>query len=316
MQVVYGHTLAHLHIEGIPLLGEFINFFSGVPIFFTMSGFLIWWSVGRSKSFCEYLKKRFWRIFPELWVAVAVELIVLICLYHEPISWPQFGMFAVTQSTIFQFWTPDCLRGYGCGTPNGSLWTICVLIQFYFVAYFVYRALHGRKILVWMVWFVVALGVSIVTQTLRQVIPEVASKLIGQTILPYFWMFLAASFVAERKDSIMPFLKKYWGVFFMAVLVVRFSHLDFYAGYNVLDTILLFLCLVGAAYVSPKLDIKTDISYGVYIYHMTVINALIAMGYLHDRWLWVVVSVITCLLAWISTKTVGELSRKMKMRLT
>ena len=55
-QVLYGHTLVHMNIDGIPILGEFINFFSGVPIFFTMSGFLIWWSIGRSKSFEEYIE--------------------------------------------------------------------------------------------------------------------------------------------------------------------------------------------------------------------------------------------------------------------
>lgn len=145
MQVVYGHTLTHLHIESIPVLNDCINFFYGVPIFFTMSGFLIWQSVGRSRGFREYLGKRFWRIFPELWAAVAIELIVLLCLYHDSISWPQFVAFAITQGTIFQFWTPDCLRGYGCGTPNGALWTICVLIQFYFFVYFLYKVLHGRK---------------------------------------------------------------------------------------------------------------------------------------------------------------------------
>ena len=78
IEVLYVHTLGHLGIGEIPLLSDFIHFFSGVPIFFTMSGFLIWWSVGRSKNFGEYLRKRFWRIYPELWVAVAFELFVLL----------------------------------------------------------------------------------------------------------------------------------------------------------------------------------------------------------------------------------------------
>lgn len=69
IQVMYQHTLAHLYINDIPVLGGFINFFHGVPIFFTMSGFLIWGSIERSHSFGEYLKKRFWRIYPELWGA-------------------------------------------------------------------------------------------------------------------------------------------------------------------------------------------------------------------------------------------------------
>ena len=174
-----------MNIDSIPILGEFINFFSGVPIFFTMSGFLIWGSIGRSKNFGEYLKKRFWRIFPELWGAVAIELIVLLCLYHEPINWLQFGAFAITQSTIFQFWTPECLRGYGCGCPNGALWTICVSIQLYFFAYFVYKALHRRKTWVWMIAFFASLGVSMMVPLIQAHLPEIAGGILGHTLLPY-----------------------------------------------------------------------------------------------------------------------------------
>ena len=311
-QVLYGHTLAHMHIDSIPILGEFINFFSGVPIFFTMSGYLIWGSIGRSKNLSEYLQKRFWRIFPELWVAVAIELIVLLCLYHEPINWPQFGAFAITQSTVFQFWTPDCLRGYGCGCPNGALWTICVLIQFYFFAYFVYKVLHRQKIWVWLIAFAALLCVSMMVPLMRANLSEIAGKLLGQTLLPYFWMFLVASFVAEKKDVVLPFLKKYWWPFMVVLLLVRVTGVDFMAGYNVLSTILLFLCLTGAAYVFPKLNVKTDISYGVYIYHMTVVNALIALGYTGNQWQLLIVAIITFILAWVSTKTVGKLAMRMK----
>lgn len=277
-----------------------------------MSGFLIWWSIGRSKSFGEYLKKRFWRIFPELWVAVAIELIVLLCLYHEPINWPQFGAFAITQSTVFQFWTPDCLRGYGCGCPNGSLWTICVLIQFYFFAYFVYKALHGRKVWIWLITLLVSIGMSMIVPLIQANLPEIAGKLIGQTLLPYFWMFLVASFVADKKDEALPFIKKYWWAFMAVLLLVRVTGVDFRAGYSVLSTILLFLCLTGAAYVFPKLNVKTDVSYGVYIYHMTVVNALIALGYTGNQWLLLIVFAITIILAWVSTKTVGKLSMRKK----
>lgn len=149
LQVVYGHTIEHLNLEAIPVAGSFLNFFQGVPIFFTMSGFLMWDSIGRSRDYNQYLGKRFWRIYPELWVAVAIELVVLLLLYDQPINHFQFGLFAITQSTLFQFWTPDCLRGYGCGTPNGALWTICVLIQFYLVAFFVYKYFHNRRLRNW-----------------------------------------------------------------------------------------------------------------------------------------------------------------------
>lgn len=48
---------------------------------------------------------------------------------------------------------------------------------------------------------------------------------------------------------------------------------------------------------------------------MTIVNALIAMGYAKNPVLLVVALVSTCVLAWISTKTVGKFSKKMKNRL-
>lgn len=150
LQVLYGHALHHLHIGFIPIAGDFINFFSGVPIFFTMSGFLIWGSCGRSSSYRNYLRKRFWRIYPELWVAVIIEMVVLLSLYEGPYNWPQTILFVFTQGTVFQFWTPDCLRDYGCGTPNGALWTIGVIVQFYIVAYFLFKWLHAKGLKRWL----------------------------------------------------------------------------------------------------------------------------------------------------------------------
>ena len=45
---------------------------------------------------------------------------------------------------------------------------------------------------------------------------------------------------------------------------------------------------------------------------MTIVNALIAMGYTKKSVLLVVVLVSTCVFAWISTKTIGKFSKKMK----
>lgn len=94
-QVFFGHMVGHLELS-IPVnerLFRVLYFLNGVPIFFIISGFLIWFSIGSSKSYGQYLKKRFWRIYPELWVAVVVEITVIIILYH---GWEikQFLLFA------------------------------------------------------------------------------------------------------------------------------------------------------------------------------------------------------------------------------
>lgn len=312
LQVLYEHTLAHLHIADLPVLGTFLHFFHGVPIFFTLSGFLIWQSVGRSGSPVSYLQKRFWRIYPELWVAVAVELVVLLCLYAAPIHWLSLGVFAITQGTFFPFWTPDWLRGYGCGCPNGSLWTICVLIQFYLTAYPMYKFLHGRKLWIWGATFLLTLAIGLALPTAGRFLPLLATKLLKQSLLPYLWMFVLSAFVAEKRATLLPFLTAYWWVPVLATIAVQQTHVDIAAAYPVLETVLLFLGLTGAAYRFPQLNLPTDISYGVYIYHMTVVNALIALGYEGQTGLLFVVAALTCMLAWVSTKTVGAWSARRK----
>ena len=314
LQVLQGHAVAHLSLQRVPVLSDIIAFFSGVPIFFTLSGFLIWKSIGRSTSFGDYAQKRFWRIFPELWVAVAVEIVVLLLLYHHPIDFHNLGLFAIGQATVFQFWTPDFLREYGCGTPNGALWTITVLIQFYLCAYFVYKFLCDKKIIVWggVMLASVVLGWS--TPILSKALPEVVGKLYSISLFPYLWMFLFSAFASEYSKKFLPFVKKYWLLFIVVLLIQRYLfHWDIAIhSYSLFDTVLLFCGIVGFAYAFPQINLKTDISYGIYIYHMTVVNALIALGFVGHNWTYWTVIVITCFLAWVSTKTVGQLSMNKK----
>lgn len=318
LQVLFGHTVVHLGIATSSIVNEVSFFFQGVPIFFTMSGFLIWDSIGRSGSFKSYFKKRFWRIFPELWVAVIIEVIVLSLFLiwgGQFINWPQLGLFTLTQSTIFQFWTPDFLRVYGVGCPNGALWTIGVLIQFYCIAFFIYKVLHNRGEWAWLLCFVIAFLISWIPSLFNNSIPEIYGKLYSQTVLPYLWMFILAMFVAEYKNAILVYLKNYWYIPLVFNILFQILGCDVMAGYGFIKTATLFAGLLGFAYAMPGLNIKTDISYGVYIYHMTIINVIIEcglIGKLSGVWLLMIVLVSTCIIAWVSTKTVGEwgLSRK------
>lgn len=67
MQVAYGHIVEHLELNILPTITDIFWFFRGVPIFFALSGYLIWNSIRTSKSFTQYAQRRIWRIFPELW---------------------------------------------------------------------------------------------------------------------------------------------------------------------------------------------------------------------------------------------------------
>lgn len=311
LKVMLFHAIWHLGIKMDSKIMDVLFSIKATPVFFMISGFLIWGSIGRSKSLNGYLKKRFWRICPELWLGVIFCLLVILVLYKNNIDWKQFVGYAFAQGTFFQFWTPDCLRGYGCGVPNGSLWTIGILIQFYIIAFFLYRYLHGQKNWIWLLVVSVALAIGLSIPVIRHSLPSMPCKLLGQMIFPYFWCFVLASFVAEKKNFFLPYLKRYWWLSFGLFLIFCMTKYDIRASYYILQTIMLFFTLTGVAYTFPKFDLKIDLSYGIYIYHMIVVNALIELGYTQHTWLLLLVLFFSIMLAWLSAKTIGRLSRKM-----
>lgn len=57
LSVMYGHLTSHLNVQFPQIFNIIFTYFSGVPIFFMLSGYLIWDSIERSRSFSLYLKK-------------------------------------------------------------------------------------------------------------------------------------------------------------------------------------------------------------------------------------------------------------------
>lgn len=303
LSVLYGHGIAHLQLEQVPLLGPFLRFFTGVPLFFALSGYLLWQSAGREAHFFAYARRRFRRIYPELWLAVAVELAVLLLLFSGPIRWGQLGLFALTQGTVLQFWTPDFLRGYGCGTPNGSLWTICTLIQFYVLLYFLRKWLHGKKLWVWLMFLGGSILLGVSDPVAERLLPGLLFKLYRQTVIPYLWLFALGMLLSEKQATVLPFLRRWWWVFGILALGARLLTWDIACGYyGLIGSYTLLAAVLGIAYRFPRLGVKKDISYGIYLYHMTVINAMIALGFTGKTEHLFFAMGASCLLAWGSAE--------------
>mgnify|MGYP001084486616 FL=1 len=308
-QVMLGHLLEHLELQGNETLFRITYFLRGVPIFFVISGYLIWISAARSKSFAQYLKKRFWRIYPELWMAVIIEIIVLVILYH---SWniKQLVLFGFGQGTVLQFWTPECLRGYGVGTPNGALWTIGVMVQFYIIVWFFYGRIKNQKIIIWCAGFAVSFAVSwgggYITREL--IGKEIIGKIYDQTFIKYFWIFYIGMFIARFQDRIIPILQRYWHVLLAAAFFFFWTGWDLFSGYYLLWSLFMASGVIGFAYRFPQLSISLDFSYGLFLYHMTVVNVFVNFGWT-GSWLYVIpVMLISSLFACLSALTAGRTS--------
>jgi len=69
-QVFVGHAITAFHLSLPPIVDWLLRplfIFEGVPVFFCLSGFLLWDSIGKTPTFQCYLKKRVFRLYPELW---------------------------------------------------------------------------------------------------------------------------------------------------------------------------------------------------------------------------------------------------------
>ena len=164
----------------------------------------------------------------------------------------------------------------------------------------------------WLLALLMAYGLGIFMPIVSDCVPIVCGKLLGQTIFPYLWIFLTGIFFAEYKERVIPVLRAFWWLILGVFILVEYTDFDIKFSYYVLRTLTLFLGLTGFAYAYPKLNVGRDLSYGIYLYHMIVVNVLIVLGFKQHLWLLPIVVMISGTLALFSSCFVGDFAEKMK----
>jgi peptidoglycan/LPS O-acetylase OafA/YrhL len=187
-------------------------------------------------------------------------------------------------------YTPDFLAHFGFGSYNGSLWTIPIELQFYFVLPLVYL-LAGRARSPNVVFLIIFVIFTIVRFFSILYLPEAgppgtgAPKLIAEKLFDYlffrhFAMFMAG-LVLQRLGvykSDLIFGKGFlWVVFYLLFVHMAPSS----AVTDVIAGFILAVCTVSLAYTRPSIANKllrgNDISYGVYIYHGLLIDIMVGL---------------------------------------
>lgn len=314
-QVVYGHSFSHLGINNaaIDFFYSFLKYFPGVPVFFTVSGFLIFWAFDRNPNIKQYALNRVLRLYPALYVCLTITIILL--LYNSSgnlLNNQTFYTWLVAQLTVFQFYTPDILRFWGVGTPNGSLWTIAVEVQYYILVPLVFLIM--RKMKKWLVLLSLILASILANFTLNAMPENIIQKLAFVSIIPYLFNFLIGSvfYIFWNKlgnlvqNNFYKWLLAY--VAYILIFDVMFEfNLTSYHITNIFQPISMVIlsCLVlsfafSMNTLSEKVLKHNDISYGIYIYHMLVVNTLLSMGISKSLTSFVIVFVVTTILAYAS----------------
>jgi peptidoglycan/LPS O-acetylase OafA/YrhL len=286
VQVLIEHAGSHLGFY----LPSFLSHVPGVPAFFFVSGFLIYASYLNAPG-PRYAMNRLLRIFPGL-VFVSLGGVIVAATAH---GWSDildnariYAGWFLAQITIGQAYNPQHFRDIGVGAINGSLWTITTEILFY-TSIPVIVKLERR----WP-WTIAALAIaSFATYaggpSLWQK-PVYRDKtiydILALTPIVWGWMFAAGILAFKYFKAITR------ARFYLPIAAVLMGLIAKYGGAGPLLNatgnslgLLYFLSyaciLLWFAFCLPAISIKTDLSYGVYVWHMPIINLQLALNIQH-----------------------------------
>jgi peptidoglycan/LPS O-acetylase OafA/YrhL len=323
LRLVAAALVAVLHVvelSGAPALQAALGGLPtqwGLPIFFVLSGHLVFASWMQAPAWRTYGSKRLRRILP------AYVAVVLLCAvlggFFSTLTWqdylgsPGWWRYLVANLSFLNFLQAQ-LPGVFTDQPmpgivNGALWTIKVELMFYAVvpafAWAVrrwgsHRALGLGFVLsaAWWVYFT-----AWAVQSGHLIGHEMAKQMPGQLMY-----FLAGAWAWCQREQL-----RRWGHGLGAFGLVIMTLVTLFDGHplhgpDVWDvlapigrTALGMWAALGVPHVRA-LQPRHDLSYGLYLWHFPVIQACVAMGlFANTAWLGLTAALLaTVLLAWAS----------------
>lgn len=325
-QVALWHGAKLLKVGALAAVPETWNILPGVPVFFVISGFLVTLSHERSRSGFQYFLNRFLRIYPALWICLAVSLAIVFA-FRLPYSFGGIVLWIGAQVSVAQFYNPAFIRGFGVGVMNGSLWTIPVELQFYLAIPLLYAAssrLMGRfadtrlRQLPWIALAVACMAVFTAISHALVARQDDApwTKMYDATLIPWLYYFLVG-LLYRRAFEIWPSLFRgrlvLWAIAFAVWTSIAKWGLGWEVVGNTVNPVTLLIiggCTVSAAFTMPTLSRRlihgNDISYGMYIYHMLIVNVFVQIGFTGTPISLVAMLALTLLLGTLSWRFVEQ----------
>jgi peptidoglycan/LPS O-acetylase OafA/YrhL len=304
--VVFAHLATLTQVPEFKIFERIFDSNFAVKGFFAISGFLVANSYLNSKNIREYAEKRLRRIYPAY--ASAIALCLGIGLFTTSLNAsdflqsPQTVKYALANLAFLNFLQPTLPAVFETNPTqamNGALWTIKVEVMLYFcvpfILYFFKR--FGSSITTFALFFVSVAWVYFFTfQLAGGPGEEIARQFPGQ--LSYF--VLGAYFAVNEKVSAN--IKVIAGVGLLLLMITTNNPL----AKLVIDpiaysSIVIFLAISASR--NLKLGRYGDVSYGIYLFHFPIIQALIFVGAFNTNvWLGFsatfVITLITALASW------------------
>lgn len=250
-----------------------------IQSFFIVSGLLVYGSLERSTSIADYAGKRVRRLYPAYAVVILVPaLFSLVVSFGSEDAITGIFRYLAANLVFLNFLEPSLpglFEDHRFSELNGALWTLKIEVMFYLVLPVLAWILSRLK----SAWWVGLAALTVSAFVWVRLIPVLDLPFSQQLArqLPGQMMFFAAGMALWRlRHRILPRARLclFLGA---AALYVSLIVPELYS----LRVLGLTGLLVGVAFTpGPNLNAARwgDISYGVYIVHFPIVQALIALG--------------------------------------
>lgn len=259
-------------------------FFSLVPCFFALSGFLVAGSLGRN-SLTSFFTLRALRIMPALVVEVAISALVIgVLLTEVPLSQyfsdPKFRHYFLNIVGIVQFELPGVFLHIPLpDNVNGQLWTVPYELWAYLSvgALALFGLINRRAML-----FVLLTALSILFMVIAYFYPHP----MGMVALAPGMLLVVSALWGVWLYEVRAEVPYSWTLFFLAGAAVWIAMSSLSTMY--LAGLPLAYCTIFLGLMNPprtRLITSGDYSYGLYLYSFPIQQALVEVLPNHRHWL-------------------------------
>jgi peptidoglycan/LPS O-acetylase OafA/YrhL len=284
LMVVLSHAATLTDISQISWLKHVSSGTFAVQGFFYISGFLIFKSFETCPSLLVYFKRRLFRIAPAYIVAVTIVPVFLVSISQLPstsyftnkLFWDYLkynlilsNFLAPTLPGVFVFNPDHCI--------NGSLWTIKIEVLFYLCVPFI--IFLGNKVgkskicfflfLGSIIWNVVFLYYSLINNDITFL--KISKQLPGQLAF-----FMGGAYSYYNIDKLRKLITLKTALISVLFYVITSGLVHECISPICITIICFYLSLQLKTFFT--INITSDLSYGIYLFHYPIIQSLISIG--------------------------------------
>jgi peptidoglycan/LPS O-acetylase OafA/YrhL len=261
--------------------GQFSLSYIGVRGFFIISGYLIFQSLERSKTILMYYKKRILRIFPGLFVALVLTVLLGFIVFDGGISdyIKTKAVWTYLPNNLSLYRLQAYIKGIFDNNPykaviNGCLWTLPYEFSFYmFLSILFFFKEQFKKIMISIAVIAVLIGRIFFMEKLGAY--GRGHVIAGSSILDLGAYFFSGSLLASLKIESFQFNRKLILSILLLLLTVVIVSASFEKlQYLLLPPIIIIFGALSTPYINNISSKLGDLSYGIYIYGFPIQQTL------------------------------------------